>query len=126
MTYIIKNCIKCINGSIGVLVMFSMSEVIVSEAGGVVDLTVIKTGANSKDVFVTFSTLDGNAVGNNQALCVPAQLLCWPHIHTKSVGGIYSPSLNTCLLCHPLANTQHAIFHHRSSSCMQCTIRSTV
>ena len=98
--------------------MFSMSEVIVSEAAGVVDLTVIKTGANSKDVFVTFSTLDGNAVGNIQAPCVPPKLLCWPHIHTKSVGGIYSPSLNTCLLCHPLANTQHAIFHHRSSSCM--------
>ena len=63
--------------------MFSMSEVAVSEAGGVVDLTVIKTGANSKDVFVTFSTLDGNAVGNNLKSCVPPQLFCWPHICTN-------------------------------------------
>ena len=49
--------------STGVVVMFSMGEVVVNESDGVVHLTVIKTGANSRNVFVSFTTLDGNALG---------------------------------------------------------------
>lgn len=49
--------------STGVVVMFSMGEVAVNESDRVVHLTVIKTGANSRNVFVSFTTLDGNALG---------------------------------------------------------------
>lgn len=48
---------------VGVILMFSMPEITVSEAAGVVDLTIIKSGANSRDISVLFSTLEGNAVG---------------------------------------------------------------
>ena len=83
MVDIIENCV---NGSTGVLVMFSMSEVAVSEAGGVVDLTVIKTGANSKDVFVTFSTLDGNAVG--KTVCSSSVVVLATHLSKISRGDL--------------------------------------
>ena len=43
--------------------MFSDEEVTVTESDGKVDLTIIKSGTNSRDVLVTYTTLDGNAIG---------------------------------------------------------------
>ena len=48
---------------VGVVLMFSDEEVTVTEADGKVDLTIIKSGTNSRDVLVTYTTLDGNAIG---------------------------------------------------------------
>lgn len=48
--------------------MFTEDEVSVQENAGVVELTVVKFGVNSRDVFVNFATLDGNAIGKQQML----------------------------------------------------------
>ena len=45
--------------------MFEESAVTVGEGAGVVELTVVKSGVNSRDVLVNFATLDGDAVGNH-------------------------------------------------------------
>ena len=43
--------------------MFMERSVIVQEGAGAVELTVVKSGVNSRDVVINFATLDGDAVG---------------------------------------------------------------
>ena len=44
---------------------FTVGEVSVEEGDGQVELTLVKTGANSRDVTVHFATLDGDAKGTS-------------------------------------------------------------
>lgn len=43
--------------------MFTAGDVSVEEGTGLVELTVIKSGVNSREVHVNYATLDGDAVG---------------------------------------------------------------
>lgn len=51
------------SSSAGVSLMFTAGEVSVEEKAGLVELTVIKSGLNSRNVRVNYATLDGDAVG---------------------------------------------------------------
>lgn len=48
--------------SAGVSLMFTTGDVTVKEKTGLVELMIIKSGVNSRDVHVNYATLDGDAI----------------------------------------------------------------